>query len=59
MLPEYSAVFEFVPARRLEVTKVATPDEFTFAVPSRVLPRKKLTVPAGVPVGVGVTVRSV
>ena len=55
-LPEYTAVIEFVPAGRLEVVKVATPDEFTFAVPSSVLPLKKLTVPAGVPVGVGVTV---
>ena len=56
VLPEYSAVIEFMPGERLEVIRVATPDELTFAVPSSVLPLKKLTVPAGVPVGAGVTV---
>jgi hypothetical protein len=55
VLPEYSAVTMFVPGKRLDVVKAATPDELTFAVPSSVLPRKKLTVPSGVP-GVGVIV---
>ena len=56
VLPEYSAVTMFVPGGRLEVISVATPDELTFAVPSSVLPLKKLTVPAGIPVGAGATV---
>ena len=44
------------PDERLVVVNVATPDEFRLAVPSKVLPLKKLIVPTGVPVGLGVTV---
>ena len=38
------------------VTNVATPEEFTVRVPSRVEPLKKLTVPSVEPVGAGLTV---
>ena len=55
-LPEYTAVIVSVPEGRVERVKVATPDAFRFAVPNRVVPLKKLTVPAGVPVGAGLTV---
>ena len=55
-LPEYTAVIESVPDARLVAVKVATPDELRFAIPKRVLPLKKLTVPAGVPAGAGATV---
>ena len=55
-LPEYTAVTVSVPEGRLESVKLATPDPFRVAVPSRVLPLKKLTVPAGVPAGAGATV---
>jgi hypothetical protein len=37
----------------LLVVNVATPDALTVAVPSKVEPSKKLTVPSGEPVGVG------
>ncbi len=52
-LPEYTAVTISVPEGRLESVKLATPDPFRVAVPSSVLPLKKLTVPAGVPAGAG------
>jgi hypothetical protein len=55
-LPEYTAVIVSVPAVIPLSVKVATPDEATVAVPSNVVPLKKLTVPVGVPVGVGLTV---
>lgn len=35
------------------VVAVAIPDELTLAVPSKVEPSKKLTVPSGEPVGAG------
>lgn len=55
-LPEYTAVTVSVPEGKLESVKLATPDPLRVAVPSRVLPLKKLTVPAGVPAGAGETV---
>jgi hypothetical protein len=55
-LPEYTAVNEWAPAANALVLKVATPKEFTFIVPSSVVPSKKLIVPRGEPVGVGDTV---
>jgi hypothetical protein len=44
-----------VPSARLLVVKVAMPEELTVPVPTRVPPLKKLTVPVGVPLGVGET----
>jgi hypothetical protein len=44
----------WTPLRIVVVLNVATPEEFTFAVPSRVEPLKKLTVPTVEPVGAGV-----
>jgi hypothetical protein len=38
------------------IRKVATPDELRFSVPIKAPPLKKLTLPRGEPVGVGVTV---
>lgn len=42
------------PKGRLLATNVAMPEDLTVAVPSSVAPLWKLTVPAGLPVGVGV-----
>jgi hypothetical protein len=56
-LPEYTAVRLAVPTASVEVVTVATPEEFTTAaLPICVAPLKKLTVPSGEPVGVGVMV---
>ena len=44
------------PVGRLLLVKLAIPEESTVPVPSNVAPLKKLTVPAGVPVGAGSTV---
>ena len=46
--PLYWAVIECVPAARLDVAKVATPDDRVTAVPSAVVPSLKVTVPVGV-----------
>jgi hypothetical protein len=51
--PEYCAVIESVPTGR-GVVSVATPEAFSVAVPSAVVPERKVTVPVGivaVPVG--------
>jgi hypothetical protein len=47
-LPLYTAVREWDPTPRVEVARVAVPPE-SAAVPSRVAPSKKSTVPVGVP----------
>ncbi len=44
------------PVGRLLLVKLAIPEESTVPVPTSVFPLKKLTVPAGVPVGAGITV---
>lgn len=54
--PEYAAVRLSEPAGRVVVVNVATPEEFTVAVFSRVESLKKSTVPSGAPMGAGVTV---
>jgi len=54
--PAYTAVIEWLPAARLLVVSVATNDAFSAPVPSDVVPSMNVTVPVGVPAGVGVTV---
>jgi len=44
------------PTDKLLSLNVETPERLTFVVPRRLAPSKKLTVPSGVPVGVGETV---
>ena len=53
--PPYIAVTEYEPAARLLVEKVAWPPEFSVPVPRDVAPFRKVTVPVGVPLAVGVT----
>jgi hypothetical protein len=55
-LPAYAAKRPYVPTGRLLVVNVATPEELTVPVPNTVTPFLKVTKPAGVPVGAGVTV---
>jgi hypothetical protein len=55
-LPEYAAKRPNVPTGRLLVVNVATPEALRVPVPNTVTPFLKVTKPAGVPVGAGVTV---
>ena len=43
------------PTENAVVLNIATPDAFTFALPSKVVPSKKLTAPNAAPVGEGET----
>jgi hypothetical protein len=54
-LPPYTAVMLCEPAVRAEVVKEATPLLGTEALPSCVIPSKKVTAPVGVPAAGGVT----
>jgi hypothetical protein len=54
--PPYAAVTECMPTVRIEIVKMAAPLEFSFPVPSVVVPSRKLTVPVGVPLLPEVTV---
>src|ERR1700683_1825264 len=47
--PPYTTVIECVPTEREEMLKLATPEPFSVAVPSTVVPSSKVTVPVGVP----------
>ena len=47
--PPYTTVIECVPTERDAVLRLATPEPFSVAVPSTVVPSSKVTVPVGVP----------
>ena len=54
--PPYTAIIACDPSDNIDVVNVACPPEFSTSVPSVDDPSLKVTVPAGMPVGVPATV---